>query len=128
MKSLAFITCLLLLQVSTLHSQQLCLEQRTDDDAIIKELVEKNGIFYLTVDVVQVIEHEDGGSSVKNENPKLRTFVIDPYTEWDLCVPVQATIKVRDLINKRDWFIDTFMNYSAKEGRVVKSMHYGCEG
>ena len=45
MKSLAFISCLLLLQVSTLHSQQLCMEQRTDDAAIIKELVEKDGIY-----------------------------------------------------------------------------------
>ena len=128
MKSFAFLSCLLLLQFKTMNAQQLCMELRTDDDAIIKELVEKDGIFYLTVDVVQVIEHETGGSSVKNENPKLRTFLIDPDTEWDFCVPVQATIKVRDLIKKRDWFIDTFMNYSAKEGRVVKSMHYGCEG
>lgn len=128
MKSLAFISCLLLLQFKTMNAQQLCMELRTDDDAIIKELVEKDGVFYITVDVVQIIEHETGGSSVKNENPKLRTFLIDPDTEWDFCEPVQATIKVRDLIKKPDWFIDTFLNYSAKEGRVVKSKHYGCEG
>ena len=129
MKSLAFISCLLLLQVSTLHSQQLCMEQRTDDAAIIKELVEKDGIYYLTVDVVQLIEDETSiGISVKNENPKLRTFLIDPDTEWDFCEPVQASIKIRDLIKKRDWFMGTFMNYSAKEGRITKSMHYSCAG
>ena len=129
MKSLAFISCLLLLQVNTLLSQQLCMEQRTDDAAIIKDLVEKDGIYYLTVDVVQLIEDDTSvGISIKNENPKLRTFLIDPDTEWDFCEPVQASIKVRDLINKRDWFIDTFMNYSAKEGRITKSMHYSCAG
>jgi hypothetical protein len=104
------------------------MELRTDDAAIIKDLVEKNGIYYLTVDVVQLIEHEDGGTSVKNENPTLRTFQIDPDTEWDFCEPAQATLKVRELIKKRDWYIDTFINYSAKEGRVTKSMHYSCAG
>ena len=129
MKSLAFLSCLLLLQVNTLRAQQLCMEQRTDDAAIIKDLVEKDGIYYLTVDVVQLIEDDTSvGISVKNENPKLRTFLIDPDTEWDFCEPVQASIKVRDLINKRDWFIDTFMNYSAKEGRITESMHYSCAG
>lgn len=128
MKQLLFLSCLLIMIVNTTNAQQLCMEQRTNDDAIIKELVEKNGIFYLTVDVVQVIEQEDGGSSVKNENPKLRTFLIDPETEWDFCVPEQATIKVRDLIKKRDWFIDTFMNYSAKEGRITESRHFSCAG
>ena len=129
MKSLAFISCLLLLQVNTLRAQQLCMEQRTDDAAIIKDLVEKDGIYYLTVDVVQLIEDDTSvGISVKNENPKLRTFLIDPDTEWDFCEPLQATIKVRDLVKKRDWFIDTFMNYSAKEGRITESMHYSCAG
>jgi len=128
MKSLAFISCLLLLQVNTLSAQQLCMEQRTSDAAIIKDLVEKDGIYYLTVDVVQLIEHEAGGTSVKNENPKLRTFLIDPDTEWDFCEPLQATIKVRDLVKKRDWFIDTYMNYSAKEGRITASRHYSCAG
>ena len=129
MKSLAFISCLLLLQVNTLRSQQLCMEQRTDDAAIIKDLVEKDGIYYLTVDVVQLIEDDTSvGISVKNENPKLRTFLIDPDTEWAFCEPLQATIKVRDLVKKRDWFIDTFMNYSAKEGRITESMHYSCAG
>jgi hypothetical protein len=104
------------------------MEQRTSDAAIIKDLVEKDGIYYLTVDVVQLIEHEAGGTSVKNENPKLRTFLIDPDTEWDFCEPLQATIKVRDLVKKRDWFIDTYMNYSAKEGRITASMHYSCAG
>ena len=128
MKSLAFISCLLLLQVNTLSAQQLCMEQRTSDAAIIKDLVEKDGIYYLTVDVVQLIEHEAGGTSMKNENPKLRTFLIDPDTEWDFCEPLQATIKIRDLVKKRDWFIDTYMNYSAKEGRITASMHYSCAG
>jgi hypothetical protein len=128
MKSLAFLSCLLLLQLKNINAQQLCMELRTNDDAIIKELVEKDGVFYLTVDVVQIIEHETGGTSVRNENPKFRTFLIDPDTEWDFCEPVQATIKVRDLIKKRDWFIDTFMNYSAKEGRITESMHYSCAG
>ena len=129
MNSLAFISCLLLLQINTLRAQQLCMEQRTDDAAIINDLVEKDGIYYLTVDVVQLIEDDTlVGISVKNENPKLRTFLIDPDTEWDFCEPVQASIKVRNLINKRDWFIDTFMNYSAKEGRITKSMHYSCAG
>jgi hypothetical protein len=105
------------------------MELRTDDAAIIKDLVEKDGIYYLTVDVVQLIEDDTSvGISVKNENPKLRTFLIDPDTEWDFCEPLQATIKVRDLVKKRDWFIDTYMNYSAKEGRITESMHYSCAG
>ena len=128
MKSLAFISCLLLLQINTLRAQQLCIELRTDDAAIIKDLVEKDGIYYLTVDVVQLIEHETSGTSVKNENTKLRTFLIDPDTEWDFCEPFQATIKIRDLVKKRDWFMDTYMNYSAKEGRITASMHYSCAG
>jgi len=129
MKSLAFISCLLLLQLNTIRAQQLCMEQRTDDAAIIKDLVEKDGIYYLTVDVVQLIEDDTSvGISVKNENPKLRTFLIDPDTEWDFCEPLQAKIKVRDLVKKRDWFIDTYMNYSAKEGRITASMHYSCAG
>ena len=94
MKSLAFISCLLLLQINTIRAQQLCMELRTDDAAIIKDLVEKDGIYYLTVDVVQLIEDDTSvGISVKNENPKLRTFLIDPDTEWDFCEPVQASIK-----------------------------------
>jgi len=112
-----------------ISAQQLCLELRTDDAAIIKDLVEKDGIYYLTVDVVQLIEDDTSvGISVKNENPKLRTFLIDPDTEWDFCEPVQSSIKIRDLIKKRDWFIDTFMNYSAREGRITESMHYSCAG
>ncbi len=128
MKSLAFTICLVFLQINTLRSQQLCMELRTDDAAIINDLVEKDGIYYLTVDVVQLIEHETGGTSVKNENTKLRTFLIDPDTEWDFCEPFQATIKIRDLVKKRDWFMDTYMNYSAKEGRITASMHYSCAG
>jgi len=104
------------------------MELRTNDDAIIKDIVEKDGIYYITVDVVQIIENDIGAVGIKNENPKLRTFLIDPETEWHFCVPEQATIKVRDLIKKRDWFIDTFMNYSAKEGRITESMHYSCAG
>ena len=128
MKSLALLLCLILMDFNIISAQQLCLELRTDDAAIIKDLVEKDGIYYLTVDVVQLIEDETGGISVKNENMKLRTFLIDPETEWDFCQPIQATIQVRDLIKQRNWFIDTYMNYSAKDGRVTKSMQYSCAG
>jgi len=128
MKQLAILFLLFLLKFNVSSAQQLCMELRTDDDAIVKDIVEKDGIYYITVDVVQIIENDIGAVGIKNENPKLRTFLIDPETEWHFCVPVQATIKVRDLIKKRDWFIDTYMNYSAKEGRITESMHYSCAG
>lgn len=128
MKPLTFLFFLFLLQFNVIQAQQLCMETRTYDDAIIKDIVEKNGIYYITVDVIQIIENDIGAVGIKNENPKLRTFLIDPETEWTFCVPEQATIKVRDLIKKRDWFIDTFMNYSAKEGRITQSTHFSCAG
>jgi hypothetical protein len=128
MKQLAILFFLFLLKFNVSSAQQLCMELRTNDDAIVKDIVEKDGIYYITVDVVQIIENDIGAVGIKNENPKLRTFLIDPETEWHFCVPEQATIKVRDLIKKRDWFIDTFMNYSAKEGRITESMHYSCAG
>jgi hypothetical protein len=128
MKQLAILFFLFLIKFNVSSAQQLCMEPRTNDDAIIKDIVEKDGIYYITVDVVQIIENDIGAVGIKNENPKLRTFLIDPETEWHFCVPEQATIKVRDLIKKRDWFIDTFMNYSAKEGRITESTHFSCAG
>jgi hypothetical protein len=128
MKQLAILFFLFLLKFNVSSAQQLCIEPRTNDDAIIKDIVEKDGIYYITVDVVQIIENDIGAVGIKNENPKLRTFLIDPETEWHFCVPEQTTIKVRDLIKKRDWFINTFMNYSAKEGRITESTHFSCAG
>lgn len=104
------------------------MELRNDDVAIIKDLVERNGLFYLTVDVEQLIEEEDEGVVVKNENPKLRTFLIAPDTQWTLCHPVSIQIKVSDIIKKREWFIDSFINYSAKGGRIIESSHFSCAG
>ena len=62
------------------NAQQLCLEERKQDDAIIKDLFIKDGLYYLTVDVVQIVYDNEGAESIKNENPKLRTFLIDPNT------------------------------------------------
>ncbi len=117
------------------YGQQLCLEERNGDDAIIKDVFLKDGEFYLTVDVVQIIEDEDGHDSIKNENSKLRTFLIDPDTEWNFCIiegdPQQFTemvIKVRDLVKRQDLFLDAFVNYSAKAGRILSSRRFGCVG
>jgi hypothetical protein len=111
-----------------LNAQQLCLEERKQDDAIIKDLFIKDGLYYLTVDVVQIVYDNEGAVSIKNENPKLRTFLIDPDTEWFFCSPEQVAIKIRDLVNRRNWFLNTYMNYSAKAGRITDSSHFSCAG
>jgi hypothetical protein len=107
-----------------LSAQELCLEERKGDDAIIKRLEVLNGKYYITVDVVQVIESEI--IEIKNVNPKLRTFEIDPNLELHFCAPENANMKIRDLINKRNWILETLFRYSAKNGKVTGAYHHSC--
>lgn len=124
---------LFIMIANIMNAQQLCMEERKEDVAIIKDLYTKDGKFYLTVDVVQIVYDEDGFESVKNENPKLRTFLINPDTEWNFCISAgdrqgdtELLIKVRDLVKRRDLFLDAFVNYTAKAGKVLSSGRVPC--
>lgn len=127
-KFIAFLLCLVFFQLNTIRAQQVCNELRTDDYAIIKNLVAKDGIYYLTVDVVQLIDVEGEPFPIfQNENPKLRTFLIDPDTEWLFCQGNGSeNYKIRNLIKKRNLLIESLMIYSAKDGRITDSYHLSC--
>ena len=126
----AFLFVVLLFSVlHAMTGQQLCTELRTDDDAIIKDMFVKEGVCYITVDVVQIVENEhDEGNHIKNENPKLRTFIIDPEMEWEICFPDFKKVKMKEVIFMLDTIKETFITYSAKNGRIVSSMHHSCAG
>jgi hypothetical protein len=127
MKNILTLVVLLFGLMHSISAQQLCMEVRTNDDAIIKDLFVKEGICYITVDVVQVIEHEFG-QDIKNENPKLRTFIINPDSEWDICIPNYRKVKIKDAVFMREGMKETFIRYSAKNGRIISSTHYSCAG
>jgi hypothetical protein len=129
MKKTVSIVILLFGMLHSISSQQLCTELRTDDVAIIKDMFVKEGICYITLDVVQIIENEhDEGSHIVNENPKLRTFIIDPEMEWEICFPDLKKVKMKDVVFMLDTIKETFISYSAKNGRIVSSWHYSCAG
>lgn len=121
---LAFFT----LSFGIIHSQVICLESRQNDDAIIKELYIKNGTYYITVDIVQFEESEFGAIKVQNENPKLRTFIIDPEIAWELCLSKIETLKIKEMAKRPDLIIDTYFQFSAEKGKIVSSFHHSCSG
>lgn len=116
------------LSFGIIHSQEICLESRQNDNAIIKDLYIKNGTYYITVDIVQFEESEFGAIKVKNENPKLRTFIIDPEIAWDLCLSKNETLKIKEMPKRRDLIIDTYFQFNAEKGKIVSSFHLSCAG
>jgi hypothetical protein len=108
------------------EAQEICMETRQNDDALIKDLYLKNGIYYITVDIVQFEESEFGEIKVKNENPKLRTFIIAPETTWELCFSKIGTLKIQEIAKRNYLIIDTYFQFSADNGKIVYSFHHSC--
>jgi hypothetical protein len=108
-------------------AQEICLEKRSHDYAIIKDLKEINGKHYITVDIIQ-IEYTGEASDyiIKNENKKLRTFNINPETQWEFCTSEVTTYKIRDLLKKRNLWEESQMNFSAFDGEITDSFHCSC--
>jgi hypothetical protein len=67
MKSLALLSFLTFSFLLSAKGQQLCMEPRNNDDAIVKKLEVVSGKYYLTVDVVQIIYNDM--IEIKNVNP-----------------------------------------------------------
>lgn len=124
MKSLVLLSFLTFSFLLSAKGQQLCMEPRNNDDAIVKKLEVVSGKYYLTVDVVQIIYNDM--IEIKNVNPKLRTFLIDPSVELTFCAPENRVVKIRDLVNMKSWIDETMINYTAAEGRITDILHHSC--
>ncbi|MFM7722827.1 MAG: hypothetical protein ACKO7C_07470 [Bacteroidota bacterium] len=120
--------CFFTLSFGMILSQDICLESRQKDDAIIKELYYRNGAYYITVDIVQIDVSEDGEIEVKNENPKLRTFIIDSEIAWQLCLSKIETLKIKEIAKRPDLILNTYFQFSAEKGKIVYSIHHSCSG
>ena len=127
---LSILIITLLCYSSLTKAQSLCMETRQGDFAIVKKLEQKGTDIYLTLDVVTIIEDENGTAvDYENVNPKLRIFKVDPTIEC--CVYVnqeQLNLTIRELLLHPELVSEGTILYDAKEGSVSSMRHMSCVG
>ena len=120
----------LLCSSSQANAQQLCMETREGDFALVKKLEQKGAKVYLTLDVVTINEDEDGKAvDYENVNPKLRTFQID--RSMKCCIYVnqeQLNLSIDELLLRPELILEGVILYDAKEGSVLSIAHMSCVG
>ena len=124
--------CTLLTSWNVSYGQELCMEKRDNDDALVTDFRMVNGQCLITVDVVQFQDKGGEFPEIVNTNPKLRTFVIDAdYVTW-IC-PNDANeesgeMSMRQLANKPRFILGTYIAYRAKDGVIYFLSSYSCAG
>ena len=124
---------ILLLCIACISSaQELCLEDRPNDDALLIDVKMVNGQCYVTVDVVQATYGNEDELSFINTNPKLRTFLIDPNYELFICHSGwkngEDPITLRELAANLHLLRGTYISYTAAKGRISALSSYLCAG
>lgn len=124
--------CAILSSWNTCFAQELCMEKRDNDDALITDIRMVNGQCFITVDVVQFIDEGGNFPKIVNTNPKLRTFIIDAnYVTW-ICPndsnESSGEMSMRQLAENPRLILRTYIAYSANGGKISFLSSYNCAG
>ncbi|MPT32317.1 MAG: hypothetical protein E2600_11770 [Chryseobacterium sp.] len=97
-------------------------------NAYVKNIYEKNGKFYVELDLVEIKYKNVDERMIVNKNPKVRTYVIDDHTLIysndckELIVKQLLQARKKLLKNKSIIVVGT-----SKDGRM-KNINFGCYG
>jgi hypothetical protein len=102
-------------------------EDLNDFNAYVKNIYIKNKTVYIEIDIIQVKYVKDDERVIRNQNPKIRTYVIDRnsliYSDDCKNLKPSDVMKIKDRLLKNN----AISIGQSKDGKM-KNINFGCYG
>jgi hypothetical protein len=103
-------------------------EDMEEINSYVKDIYKKNGIIYIDLDFVEIKYENIDERVVVNKNPKIRTYIVDLYTE--ILSKDCKELNALDMLKHKDSLLKdkiTVVIGKAKDGKML-SINFGCYG
>ncbi len=131
MKKYFYLTILIILSsINFVHAQIKTNEDLNEFNAFVKKIYKSDNNIYLDIDIVLVKYYPDGTLKIINNNPKIRTYIVDEnsYILTNKCEKIKHTelIELREkLLKLKDNNIITIGE--TQNGKII-TINFGCYG